>query len=251
MDKSPQTLYRLALQRPMNDFINMITYQLKSLRSLRLRAYYQRIYHPDCSYEAPPGRIFQDPPTSDPFEIDYRQMPHLEELEIDGICNHIPIENLVGETLRTLRLHRADLTCSVNPAESQRSHKDILIAAKLAPNLERLELDIGYIEKLWDTVAIPGVDVDVEQYAFINALLKFRHLRFLRLFPPFAARSSPHDEWRNTHPLPVADYQAIRISEHLLHECPSLQLLSIAAIPSFTRTDTMFWEVKKLGARIL
>ena len=232
---------------PMSDFVRKIAPQLVSLRSLRLHAEHQRIYHPACEYEAPPNRIFEDPPNFAPFAINYAEMPHLEELEIDGICNHIPIADLVGKSLRSLRLHREDTTFSVYPCESQRTHKDILTVAKLAPNLERLEVDIGYIVRLWDTVAIPGVDVEVEQYAFVNAVLKFRHLRFLRLFPPFAARGSPHDEQRNTHQLPVSDYQAIRIFEHLAHGCSSLQLLSIAAIPSFTRTDTMFWEVKKLG----
>ncbi|KAJ9607449.1 hypothetical protein H2200_008522 [Cladophialophora chaetospira] len=245
------TLRRLAIDWeysvPMGDFVHKIAPKLRNLRALRLRAEHQRIYHPACPYDAGPGRIYEDPPDFPPFAIDYTESPHLEELEIDGICNHIPIANLLGKSLRSLRLHREDSLFSVYSAESQRSHKDILAAAKLSPNLERLELDIGYIETLWHSVAIPGVDVDVEQYAFLNALPKFRHLKFLRLFPPFVAKDSRRNSRSLYHRLPVADYQAIRILEHLQNECPSLQLLSIAAIPSFMNVDTMFWEVKKQG----
>jgi hypothetical protein len=232
---------------PMGDAMYWMLHHLPNLRALHLRAERQRKYHPACPYEAPPIRIFDDPPDSHPLRIEYDKLPHLQELAIDGICNHIAIPHLVGESLRSLRLHREDSLFSVHSAESQRCHRDILLAAQLCPGLEHLELDVGYIENLWQSVAIPGVDVDVGQYAFLNAISKFRRLKFLRLFPPFVARGSPRDSRRLSHRPPVADYQAVRIFEHLRNECPSLQLLSIAAIPSFVNVDTMFWEVRKHG----
>ncbi|EXJ64347.1 hypothetical protein A1O7_00683 [Cladophialophora yegresii CBS 114405] len=232
---------------PMGDFLHSILHQLFNLRALHLRAYRQRGYHPACPYEAPPGRIFDDPPDSHLLTIDYDKIPRLEELAIDGICNHIAVSQLVGGGLRSLRLHREDNLFSVHSVESQRCHRDILLAAQLCPELEHLELDVGYIENLWQSVAVPGVDVDVGQYAFLNAISKFRRLKFLRLFPPFVARGSPHDRRSLCHRLPVADYQAVRIFEHLRNECPSLQLLSIAATPSFVNVDTMSWEVRKHG----
>ena len=236
---------------PLNQFIHDIAPKLKNLEALRLRADHQRLYHPACKYDVPTSGIFADAPVVPPFEIDFSQMKELRELEIDGICNHVPITGLMGPKLRCLRLHREDALWSVYSAESQRTHTDILTATKLSPDLERLELDIGYIENLWHPTAIPGVDVDVEQYSFLNAISKFRRLRFLRLFPPFVPKDSSRFSRSIFHCLPVSDNQAIRVFEHLRTECPSLQMLSIAAIPSFVDIDTMCWEVKRRGAKTI
>jgi hypothetical protein len=179
--------------------------------------------------------------------IDYFDMPYLEELEIDGICNHIPITGLVGPSLRALRLHCEDASFSVNSAESQLSQLDLMAAVRLAPNLVHLELDVGYLDSLWQPVAIPSVDVDLKQYTFLNTIGQFRKLRFLRLFPPFVAKDSPRDSRTVPHRLPISDYQAIRIFEHVRRGARSLSLLSIAAIPSIMDVDTMFWEVKPHG----
>merc|ERR1711939_1021628 len=99
--------------------------------------------------------------------------------------------------------------------------------------------------------AIPGVDVDVEQYSFLNAISKFRRLRHLRLFPPFVPKDSPRFSRSVPHYVPVSDDQAIRVFEHLRQECPSLQILSIAAIPSFVMIDTMCWVVKRRGEKTI
>ena len=232
---------------PLNQFIHDVAPKLTNLEALRLRADHQRLYHPACRYEIPTTGLFADTPIVPPFEIDFSHMKRLRELEIDGMCNHIPILSLLGPNLRSLRLHREDALWSVYSAESQRSHADIILATKTSPDLERLELDIGYIENLWHPTAIPGVDVDVEQYAFLNALSKFRRLRYLRLFPPFVPKDSPRWSRSVRHCVPVSDDQAIRVFEHLRKECPSLQVLSIAAIPSLVNIDTMCWEVRRRG----
>lgn len=232
---------------PMNQFIHDVAPQLTKLQALRLRADHQRLYHPACRYDVPTTGLLADLPDVPAFKIDYTRMGELRELEIDGICNHIPIAGLVGPNLRYLRLHREDTLWSVYSAESQRPHADILCAAKISPDLERLELDIGHIENLWHPTAIPGVDVDVEQYSFLNAISRFRRLRFLRLFPPFVPKDSPRFTRSVPHCVPVSDDQAIRVFEHLRTKCPSVQMLSIAAIPSFVNIDTMCWEVKRRG----
>ncbi|KAK5457093.1 hypothetical protein LTS15_004874 [Exophiala xenobiotica] len=236
---------------PMNQFIFDVAPKLNSLEALRLRAAHQRLYHPACKYDVPTTGLFADTPIVPAFEIDYAQMRELRELEIDGICNHIPIEALLGPKLRSLRLHREDTLWSVYSPESQRTPGDILSATKICPNLERLELDIGYIENLWHPTAIPGVDVDMEQYSFLNAISKFRRLRHLRLFPPFVPKDSPRFSRSVPHCVPVSDDQAIRLFEHLRKECPSLQVLSIAAIPSFVMIDTMCWVVKRRGEKTI
>ncbi|OAG43522.1 hypothetical protein AYO21_02108 [Fonsecaea monophora] len=244
-------LRRLAIEwtfyPSMNDFIYSCAPRLSHLQALRLDAFRKRHYHEACSYVSDGednslGRLAEHP-----FAIDFTNMPELQELEINGICNHIPITDLVGPNLRRLRLHCENPRFSVYGKESQRSHTDIITAANLAPNLEWLELDIGNIENLWHPTAIPGVDVDVEQYMFLNALTKFRHLRFLRLFPPFAPMTSQPADHRVPHVVPVTDDQAVRIFEQLRRECPSLQILSIAAAPSFSDVDTMHWEVTRQG----
>ncbi len=236
---------------PMNQFIFDVAPRLINLEALRLRADHQRLYHPACKYDVPTTGLFADTPIVPPFEIDYTQMRELRELEIDGICNHIPIGALLGPKLRSLRLHREDTLWSVYSPESQRTPGDISSATKICPDLERLELDIGYIENLWHPTAIPGVDVDVEQYSFLNAISKFRRLRHLRLFPPFVPKDSPRFSRSVPHCVPVSDDQAVRVFEHLRQECPSLQILSIAAIPSFVMIDTMCWVVKRRGEKTI
>ncbi|KAK5035839.1 hypothetical protein LTR13_005409 [Exophiala sideris] len=236
---------------PLNQFIHDVAPKLPNLEALRLRADHQRLYHPACRYEIPTTGLFADTPIVPAFEVDFSHMKRLQELEIDGMCNHIPITSLLGPNLRSLRLHREDALWSVYSAESQRSHTDILTATRISPDLERLELDIGYIENLWHPTAIPGVDVDVEQYAFLNAISKFRRLRYLRLFPPFVPKDSPRWSRSVRHCVPVSDDQAIRVFEYLRKECPSLQVLSIAAIPSLVNIDTMCWEVKRRGDKTI
>ncbi|KAK6382161.1 hypothetical protein LTS17_004047 [Exophiala oligosperma] len=236
---------------PMNQFIFDVAPKLGNLEALRLRADHQRLYHPACKYDVPITGLFADTPIVPAFEINYTQMARLRELEIDGICNHIPIRALIGPKLRCLRLHREDTLWSVYSPESQRSPADIIAATKICPGLERLELDIGYIENLWHPTAIPGVDVDVEQYSFLNAISKFRRLRHLRLFPPFVPRDSPRFSRSVPHCVPISDDQAIRVFEHLRTECPSLQVLSIAAIPSFVMIDTMCWVARRRGEKTI
>lgn len=234
---------------PMNQFIHDISINLTRLEALRLRADHRRLYHPLCKYEVPISGLFADAPHVPEFGINFTHMKHLRELEIDGMCNHVPISGLLGPDLRSFRLHREDAWWSVYSTESQRTPADVALAAKLAPNLERLELDIGYIDNLWHPTAIPGVDVDVEQYSFLDAISKFRKLRFLRLFPPCVPKNTPRFSPRVPHCLPVTDDQAIRLFEHLRRKCPSLQMLSIAAVPSFVDIDTMCWEVRRKGEK--
>jgi len=236
---------------PMNQFIHDVSTHLTKLEALRLRADHRRLYHPLCKYEVPISGLYADAPPVPEFEISFTKMKSLRELEIDGICNHVPISGLVGSELRCFRLHREDARWSVYSAESQRTPADIAMAAKKAPNLERLELDIGYIDNLWHPTAIPGVDVDVEQYSFLDAISKFRRLKFLRLFPPFVPKNTPRFTPRAPHCLPVTDDQAIRLFEHLRRKCPSLQMLSLAAVPSFVEIDTMCWEVRRKGEKTI
>ena len=182
-----------------------------------------------------------------PHGFDLTNLQNLRELEINGRNFSMPMSKLVGLGLRRLRLHSENVQLYAFQSRDQRSPGEIMEAARRAPDLEHLELDIGYIDNLWHPTAIPGVDVDVEQYSFLDAITRFRRLRFLRLFPPFVARGETFDYNRARLCVPVSDDQAIRLFEHLGKKCPRLQTLSIAAVPYAVRTHTMSWEVKRHG----
>lgn len=183
--------------------------------------------------------------------FDLTDLHSLRELEINGKNFLVPMGKLVGPGLRRLRLHSENAQLYAFQSRHQRSPAEIIEAARRAPELEHLELDIGYIDNLWHPTAIPGVDVDVEQYSFLDAITRFRRLRFLRLFPPFVARGETFDYDRARLCVPVSDDQAIRVFEHVRKKCPRLQMLSIAAVPYAVRTDTMSWEVKRHGGRTI
>lgn len=231
---------------PMTGFVQNVGSELTSLRALRLYGNETRLFHPNCTHQQPTLGLLRDPPPAPPFKLNEQLLERLEELEIDGICNHIPITDLVGPNMRVLRLHCENARTSVRHLDSQRTHLDIRTAAKIARKLERLELDIGRIEHLWNPVAIPGMDVDVERYTFLSEVAKFPQLRFLRLFPPFMA-----SEATSIVQVPVSDVQAIRIFDYIREQCPSFEVLSIAAAPSIVRVDTMCWEVQRQGSKTI
>ena len=246
-------LRRLSMHGPTIQLrLTSILPLLKSLRSLRLRAEKLLPFHDNCSYAR--GAIYSD--VNHPFyEIDFACLPHLTSLSIEGICNHVPIQNLVSPSLRSLKLHRPYLRLSVFAAESQRSPADLLKAAKITPGLRRLELDIGFIENLWHPTAIPGVDVDPELYHFLAALAQFKSLHFLRLFPPYVSRQSMNHshsgapEYRQ----PCSDAQAIRLFTHLRRQNPKLSFFSITPASrlrsSVLPSQTMTWEVRPWGEK--
>ena len=235
--------------------LSTILPHLKSLRALRLRAEQLLTFHHNCPYAK--NAIHSD--VNHPyFEVDFAFLPHLTSLSMEGICNHVPIQNLVSPSLRSLKFHRPYLRVSVFAAESQRSPTDLLKAAKIAPNLQKLELDIGFIENLWHPTAIPGVDVDPELYRFLAALTQFKHLRFLRLFPPYVSRQSLHTRTSPGSPeyrQPCGDAQAIRLFSHLRRQNPKLSFFSISPATrlrsSVLPSQAMTWEVRPWGEKTL
>jgi hypothetical protein len=250
-----EQLHRLSIDWqstiPMNNFLAVVLTRLNKLKALQLIGRHFRQFHASCFYDSPGIRIFEDPPPVPPLQIPYEKLPSLEEVKIDGICNHVPISVLVGENLRFLRLHRELHDFSVCHEESQRSSTDVLSIAKTCLKLERLELDVGYISNLWHSHAIPGVEVDVEQYAFLIAIARLPQLRFLRFYPPFVPKNSPRRSRSLVPCLPVSDDQAVRIFEYLCGQCPTLQILEIAASPLVQNVDTMYWNVQKEGKHII
>jgi hypothetical protein len=249
-------LQRLYMQGPTIQLrLNSILPQLRSLRSLRLWADKVLLYHHNCPYAK--DAIYSD--VNHPFfELDFSYLPCLSSLSIEGICNHVPVQNLATPAIVALRLHRPYLRASVMHSESQRSAPDIQKLGRITPRLQKLELDIGYIENLWHPTAIPGVDVDPELYRFLNALSAFKDLCFLRLFPPYVSRNassraaaSNMTEYRQ----PCTDEQAIRLFHHLRRQNPKLAFFSVSpamrlrhsALPS----QAMAWEVRPWGEKTL
>jgi hypothetical protein len=188
---------------------------------------------------------------SSPFGIDWTALPCLEALAVDGICNHVPIENVVSPTLRALRLHWHRLAPFAERYSSQRSSSDIVRIAAIAPSMQHLELDVGCIDKLWHGTAIPGVDVDVDLYSFFASFSRFKQLNTLRLFPPYATKAALSDHL--THTLgpgrmcqPTTDPDAVAMFARLRAQITSLESLAILpSLPIFrpyhTRHDSYHW----------
>ena len=250
-------LRRLVLHGPaIQSRLNAILPHLTSLRCLRLRADRLLAFHQNCPYAK--NAIFSD--VNHPyFEIDFSFLPCLTSLSIEGICNHVPIHGLVSPRLRSLKLHRRVLRVSVSANESQRSSADLNKIAKIAPDIEKLELDIGFIENLWHPAAIPGVDVDPELYRFLQALSNFKHLRYLRFFPPYVSRyksAHGHASASSTeYQQPCSDEQAIRLFNHLRLQNPKLSFFSISPANQVSRSSVpsaaMTWEVRPWGEKTL
>ncbi len=236
------------LQRRLHD----VSSKMQSLEELHLGAIKSTIFHANCTYSRP--RIWSD--VNYPFfDADFACLPKLRVLEINGICNHVPIQNVAAASLKALRLHKPDNRSSVINSESQRSPSDLAILAKTAPFIERLELDIGYVESLWHPTAVPGVDVDPEQYRFLSTLSHFRSLRVLRLFPPYVAKEFMHSPHEYGFRQPLSDEQAVRMFNYIRSVCPKLELFSISvsalAIASDVDFDPMNWELRPWGQKTL
>ncbi len=248
-------LRRLRMHGPLiQQRLHDVGSQLKALGELCLHAWNPTTFHENCAYHRP--SIFTD--VNYPFfDLDVASMPRLRALYIHGICNHIPVQNIVAPGLKTLRLHKAHAEYSVDNAQSQRSSADVFKIARIAPHLQVLELDIGHIMNLWHPTAIPGVDVDMEQYRFLAALSSFKALRALRLFPPYRTQvvSQSGSRLDGGYSQPLLDTQAIRLFNYVRTCCPTLELLSITASDmqpiNSTNFDPMNWEIRPWGDKTL
>jgi hypothetical protein len=226
--------------------------KLTSLRDLRLKALSIADFHVNCPYTDTANAVYFD--VNHPYlEIDFVLLNKLETLEIEGICNHVPISNLVSPSLKALKLYRPDVGTFTEVLESQRSAYDLVTAAKIAPSIEYLELDIGDIENMWHPTAIPGVDVDASLYRFVAALAGFKRLKEIHLHPPYTARSRLQNG-----PLyrqPASDSLVIRLFLEVTSLCRSLETLSVtvseAVIPSNQDFSPMNWEARSWGLKTL
>jgi hypothetical protein len=226
--------------------------RLTSLRDLRLKALSIADFHVNCPYTDAVNAVYFD--VNHPYlEIDFALLNNLETLEIEGICNHVPIINLVSPSLKALKLYRPDVGTFAELLESQRSGSDLITAVKIAPSIEYLELDIGDIENMWHPTAIPGVDVDASLYRFVAALAGFKRLKEIHLHPPYIARSRLQNG-----PLyrqPASDSLVIRLFLEVASLCPALETLSVtvseAVIPSNQEFSPMNWEARSWGSKIL
>ena len=235
------------LQRQLHD----VTSKLQCLEELVVNAT-KSIYHTNCTYNRP--YLWSD--VNYPFfDVDFACLPRLKTLEIIGICNHVPIRNVAAASLRALKLHQPHDRSSVVSSESQRSPSDLDTLAKIAPRIERLELDVGYLENLWHPTAIPGVDVDLEQYRFLSALSHFKSLKVLRIFPPYVAKEFIQSEHEYGFRQPLSDEQAVRVFNYVRTVCPKLELLFISASAMDTVPERDFspmnWEIQPWGHKTL
>lgn len=212
---------------------------LPSLRSLSLRPDSDpehtqlRAYHVDCSYVRTAEAVS---PRTTQFGIDFTCLPKLADLELEGLCNHVPVENFVAPTLRALRMHAPHSQASTLGPRSQRSSSDLAKIAVIASKLTHLELDLGNIENLWHNTAIPGVDVDMDIYNLFATLARLKSLQTLRLFPSYISRAMGaallghvHTRWPRSLGIqqPTTDPDAVAMFQRLRSQIPSLRELSI------------------------
>ena len=246
-------LRRLRIDGPhMQRQLHDVTSKLQCLEDLHIDASKSSTFHANCTYNRP--YVWSD--VNYPFfDVDFACLPRLKTLELTGICNHVPIRNVAAASLRCLKLHKPHDRSSVVSSESQRSPSDLNTLAKIAPRLERLELDIGYVEYLWHPTAIPGVDVDLEQYRFLSALSHFRSLRVLRIFPPYVAKEFIQSEHEYGFRQPLSDEQAVRVFNYVRSLCPRLELVFISASEMRTASERDFspmnWEIQPWGHKTL
>jgi hypothetical protein len=216
---------------------------LPSLRSLRLRPEQwcsennRILYHTGCEITTTPYQTIH----TDMFSVDFSCLPSLTDLEIQGMCNHVPVEHFVTENLRRLRIHTPHSHASTLPALSQRSSTDIALITKLAPHISLLEIDIGNIDNLWHSMSVPGVDIDMDIYRILAALSQLRSLHTLRLFPPYVTKATcrgivTHPDvylWPQMSSLdfqeqqPVTDADAVGMFERLRAQITTLQHFAI------------------------
>ena len=244
--------------------LSSILPKLTSLRCLHLRS---SGFHQNCSYRQ--LSTFSD--VNYPYlDIDFDHLPYLESLSIEGHCNHLPVSSVVAPTLNHLRLHRPHRHVSTASPQSQRTASDIILAAKIAPLITHLELDINTFENLWHPTAIPGVDVDVDLYSFLSSTSKFKQLRSLRRFPPYVTQASVASglSWSNEHrgrpdaqrAQPCSDLQAIKLFNYLRAQNKRLTMVCITPADGFDGKDSlwfqsplppMHWKLKAWGNQTL
>lgn len=246
-------LRRLSVRsRNIQSCMYKLASKLPLLRDLRLIAVDVQEFHINCPYEERANTIHSD--VNYPYlEIDFVSLRSLQTLEIEGICNHVPIRSLVSPNLKALKLHRPHARSSVASPESQRSPSDLIAAAKIAPNLEQLALDIGYIENMWHPTAIAGVHVDAALYHFISALKNYKHLKRLHLYPPYVPKEElqNHPEHRGDRRQPASDALIVRLFGEVNSLCPALEALTVSVsdiqLSSWQDFSPMNWEARSWG----
>lgn len=206
------------------DLPNLESLRIQRIDSRRDQITLERYRWETCSWYLP---SLSDDDTHARFRIDFSRLPCLKYLYIEGICNHIPIENVVTPGLRALKLHSPSGRTSTDAQISQRTPADLLRLAGLAPHIHSLQLDIGHISKLWHPTAIAGVDVNNGIYNFLAALSNFKELRTLRLFPPYVSANVFTAEGRMAQQ-PISDSDAVAMFLRLRAQIPTLQNFSIA-----------------------
>ncbi|ETN46131.1 uncharacterized protein HMPREF1541_00315 [Cyphellophora europaea CBS 101466] len=121
------------------------------------------------------------------------------------------------------------------------------MVSHLAPKVESLALDVGDISKLWHNTAIPGVDVEVEQYSFFASLRGFKHLRSLQVSPPYVSRTTSQRllnldptrniDWGVRQQQPITDADAVAMFERLRAQIPTLEHFAIVPSEKRFRSD--------------
>ena len=148
-----------------------------------------------------------------------------KELVLEGFsATSLPLRDILSTELRSLRVHICELNASQHH-HNVRQASDLRCLPALAPNIERLELDVARIGNLWHSTAVPGVDVDVRIYQIFDAITSLPRLRHLRLFPQYFVKNRDYGTFEQ----PLTDDVAVHLFRRLKEKSASLQILEISS----------------------
>lgn len=182
---------------------------------------------------------------------DFLATRRLDDLTLEGLGNALSVDEMLTSSLRKLKLH----VCELDPSSANKSllqASDLRDLTMLAPNIEHLEFDVARIGNLWQSTAVPGVDVDVRIYQVLDTVMRLQKLKRLRLFPRYY-KGFDHDEGRFMQPL--TDDAAVHLFRRLKEKSTSLQTLDISSdehIASLVpNVDPMSWNLSTRGGNII
>ncbi len=173
-----------------------------------------------------------------------------EELILEGYSSKLALPHVLSPKLRTLRFHICELQPSGSRA-SLRQASELRGLATLAPNMQRLELDVARIGNLWHSTAVPGVDVDVRIYQVLDAITSLPRLRHLRLFPQYFVEDLGSGRFEQ----PLTDDAAVHLFRRLKEKSTSLETLEVSSDNDVAKHargfDPMSWQLYAHGDKII
>ena len=189
------------------DMIDVLP-QLRELEHLSIYSRFRATFHKGCDSE--------DTPTEPTVSMSWLELPKLKTLDLRFLCGHFKVEQIVPKGLTGLRVE-------FYGAHEGFTARDLDWLSCHSPLLERLELDIGELDDIFeDTEDLKDRSLACnETRELFRCLQHFGRLRTLRLCPTY---------WRDgkMQRIPMLNRdRVVHIFWRLRNSCPSLQMLIV------------------------